>query len=412
MASLLHLATRRNGTYERSQCRNQNPPSLKIMPQHLLVGENIEGSLKGMALYKRGKTWWMSFIFNGDRIQITTKCTNIRDAETVERAYRTQLAKGEVGVKAKKQAPTFKGAMKEFQSWVKVEHRSKPNTVRSYEVCSRPLIEFFREKRIDKIDSSLIEKYKEHRSKQRPTPKKAKKKGNKNPPRFLKPATINRELALLKIFFNYQIRKDRDIISLNPVSEVKFFAEDNIQTRVVSFEEEEAYLLEASQPLMDVASLIVDTGMRPGEVALIRRTDVFLDQGYISIPRGKTKAAKRRIPLTDRAYEILERRMEDVESEYLFNSEITDQPITTLKTAHMAAIRRSEVAYFRLYDLRHTFATRFVEAGGDLVTLQALMGHSDIKMVTRYAHPTQQHQFDAIKKMQARKPRPKYDKDS
>lgn len=65
------------------------------------------------------------------------------------------------------------------------------------------------------------------------------------------------------------------------------------------------------------------------------------------------------------------------------------------------------MAYFRLYDLRHTFATRFVEAGGDLVTLQALMGHSDIKMVTRYAHPTQQHQFDAIKKMQARKPKPK-----
>lgn len=33
------------------------------------------------------------------------------------------------------------------------------------------------------------------------------------------------------------------------------------------------------------------------------------------------------------------------------------------------------------------------------------MGHSDIKMVTRYAHPTQQHQLDAIKKMQAKKPK-------
>lgn len=377
------------------------------MLQHLVVGIQGKGSLKRMALYKRGKTWWMSFIFKGDRIQITTKCTNIRDAETVERAYRTQLAKGEVGVKVKKPAPAFKAAMKEFQSWVKVEHGSKPNTVRSYEMCSRPLIAFFREKRIDKITSRLVEQYKEHRSQQRPTPKKAKKKGKKYPPRFLKPATINRELALLKIFFNFQIRKDRDIVSLNPVSEVKLFAEDNIQTRVVTFEEEDAYLLEASQPLMDVAGLMIDTGMRPGEVALIRRTDVFLNQGYVFVPRGKTKAAKRRIPLTDRAYEILERRMEEVEGEYLFISEITDRPITTLKTAHMAAIRRSEVAYFRLYDLRHTFATRFIEAGGDLVTLQALMGHSDIKMVTRYAHPTQQHQFEAIKKMQARKPKPK-----
>jgi len=160
---------------------------------------------------------------------------------------------------------------------------------------------------------------------------------------------------------------------------------------------------EASQPLKDIAGIMVDTGMRPGEVVALRRMDVFLREGYVSIPGGKSKAAKRRIPLTDRVYEIFERRMQEVESEYLFISEITDRPITTLKTGHMAAVRRSKIAYFRLYDLRHTFATRFIEASGDLVTLQALMGHSDIKMVTRYAHPTQQHQFEAIRRMQARK---------
>src|SRR5262249_27050097 len=41
------------------------------------------------------------------------------------------------------------------------------------------------------------------------------------------------------------------------------------------------------------------------------------------------------------------------------------------------------------YDLRHTWATRAAEAGIDLVTLAAMLGHSKINMVLRYAHPTQ-----------------------
>lgn len=40
-------------------------------------------------------------------------------------------------------------------------------------------------------------------------------------------------------------------------------------------------------------------------------------------------------------------------------------------------------------------------AGVDLATLAALLGHSKLAMVTRYAHPTEAHQFDALKKLQA-----------
>ncbi|MBS1793998.1 MAG: tyrosine-type recombinase/integrase [Acidobacteria bacterium] len=56
---------------------------------------------------------------------------------------------------------------------------------------------------------------------------------------------------------------------------------------------------------------------------------------------------------------------------------------------------------FRLYDLRHTFATWACEAGIDLVTLKDLLGHSRLEMVLRYSHPTEKHRFDAIKKIEA-----------
>lgn len=48
----------------------------------------------------------------------------------------------------------------------------------------------------------------------------------------------------------------------------------------------------------------------------------------------------------------------------MFANEVTGNPITTFKRSHATALRRSQVAHFRLYDLRHTFATRFIESGG------------------------------------------------
>src|SRR5215475_9255788 len=64
------------------------------------------------------------------------------------------------------------------------------------------------------------------------------------------------------------------------------------------------------------------------------------------------------------------------------------------------ALKASGIEHCRIYDCRHTFATRAVEAGVDLVTLAALLGHSKIQMVLRYAHPTKEHQAQAIKKLE------------
>ena len=68
--------------------------------------------------------------------------------------------------------------------------------------------------------------------------------------------------------------------------------------------------------------------------------------------------------------------------------------------AHEKALRKSSVSHFRIYDMRHTWATRAVEAGIDLVTLAAMLGHSKIDMVLRYAHPTAEHQANAMKRIE------------
>jgi integrase len=148
---------------------------------------------------------------------------------------------------------------------------------------------------------------------------------------------------------------------------------------------------------------MIETGMRPEEVYRIRRENVHLKQGYLFNPYGKTKAAKRKIPLSATACTVLVKRLDSIKGDYLFPGRSTDNAIVKVNAAHIATVKRCKVAAFRLYDLRHTWATRAAMAGVDLVTLAAMLGHAKINMVMRYAHPTEEHQFAAMEKMQRAK---------
>jgi hypothetical protein len=98
-----------------------------------------------MALYKRpnSKYWWMKFTFHGELVQQSTKCKNKRDAETVESAYRTQLALGRIGIELKREAPAMSNAIDNFLKWLKVERGEDSPTVKRYEFSCLPLKKFY-----------------------------------------------------------------------------------------------------------------------------------------------------------------------------------------------------------------------------------------------------------------------------
>ncbi len=111
--------------------------------------------------------------------------------------------------------------------------------------------------------------------------------------------------------------------------------------------------------------MMLETGMRPDEV----------------------------LPLTERACALLARRLEKVTGDFVFPGRATDQPIIKANRAHVGTLARinrirseaneGPIPALRLYDLRHTWATRGAMAGIDLVTLAAMLGHSRIQMVLR-----------------------------
>ena len=203
-----------------------------------------------MALYKKtkngkkAKIWSMNFWFHGQHIQRSTGHTNKRKAEAFEDAYRTQLINGEVGIKPKTPVPSFSVAMKEFLTWHE-SVASAESSHRRYLISSIALKKFFGNKQLDQITTKDVDAFKATRKKE-----KSERTG-----RVLRPATVNRELALLRHLFTH----NQDFVPKNPVHrKYPFLDEDNHQDRVVTREEEKLYLLAASQPLQDIATLMIE----------------------------------------------------------------------------------------------------------------------------------------------------------
>jgi integrase len=350
-----------------------------------------------MSLFKRGDVYWYEFVHDGRRYRKSAGVKNHRVAGDIERAFRTALAKGEVGITERKPIPGFRSAMSDFLKWSEQQHTAHPGTHRRYKVSSVALLRVFADTPLDKITPEEVERFKTTRAREFKSARS--KKGRVQTKKRVRPATVNRELACLKSVINFAIRSN--VLIRNPVSAVKFLPEDNQQMRVLSHVEEREYFAKASPVLSDIARLILDTGMRPEEVYSLRPENVDLVRKTVQVPRGKTAAARRILTLTSAVAELLQRRMTGIKTPCIFPCGTdSSRPIPKVNNAHDRAVKESGIAPLRLYDLRHTWATRAAMSGIDLVTLAAMLGHSRIQMVLRYAHPTQTHQTKAMEHLE------------
>ena len=344
-----------------------------------------------MAVYReRSGNYCYDFWWREHRIKESTRQKNKAVARQMEAARKTDLARGEVGLEKRKPVPEFRNFVEqEFLPWFKATHQEHPRTHRRHHVSTQPLLRFFTGWQLTEIDAGSVEQYKQSRITQT----------SAVTGRKLRPATVNRELAALRAMFNLAIK--HGLMKTNPVRGLRFLPENNEQTRVLSFAEESRYLTAANERLREVATLILSTGMRPEEVYRLRREDVHLAEGYVHIPYGKTRAARRNIPLNRDARTVLARALDRLGSVYVLSSKLDpNRPMGTIANTHGRTVKGVGVPWFRLYDLRHTFATRAVQSGMDLPTLARILGHSKLNMVLRYAHPTPEHQRLAMDRLE------------
>jgi integrase len=351
-----------------------------------------------MAVYKQAKSkyWWYKFTWNGEQIRKSTRQANKRIAEQMEAAHRTALAKGEVGIRDRTPAPTLKDfATHDFLLFVRSTFTAKLKTQKYYEYGVKALLSFEKlaDARLDSITTETIGAYI------------ALRKGAD-----VQISSINRELQALRRMFHLAQEWGKVEKALPTV---RMVPGENHRERVLTTEEETLYFAAAKSEAMnqhmdasllsDVASILLDCGLRPEECFRLRPENVR--DGKIEIHYGKTDNARRRIPMTPRVQAILDMRLSKAAGgEWVFPAPTISGHMepSSLKKQHAKAVQQATALFrrqtgredvefqgFELYTLRHTCLTRWAPHM-DPWTLAYLAGHRDMNITKRYVHPQEQ----------------------
>jgi integrase len=349
-----------------------------------------------MSIFKRGNTYWYHFIFSGQHTQESTKQGNPRVARQMEAAHRTSLAKGEVGIREKRPAPTLAQFMSsEFMPWAAATFKAKRNTYVWYRGGARRLSEFelIANTRLDQLTGERVAAYIAHRQ-----------------TAGLNTTAINRELQILRRMLHLAVEWGRT----EKTVKIKMLPGEPRRERVLTLEESARYLAAAPEPTASIATVLIDSGLRPEECFRMRWEYINFDSGRngrILVPHGKTPSARRFVPMTPRVRSALESRWIDAgtpDDGWVFQSETKSGHVepSTLRLQHHKALKVSGVRPFVLYTLRHTFLTRLGESGCDVWTLSRIAGHSTIGISARYVHPSEDAVFSAMSKMSKNLPEP------
>jgi site-specific recombinase XerD len=161
--------------------------------------------------------------------------------------------------------------------------------------------------------------------------------------------------------------------------------------------------------------LMLDTGLRMGELINLKMDDIHMNEGLLKVI-GKGKK-ERIVPMGSNAQRALQRYLFryrpkpfSTSIDYVFLSQV-GKPLTdnSVKLIFSRLAKRSGVARLHAHLCRHTFATRFLINGGDVFTLQQILGHSTLEMVRHYVnlaanHVAIQHQkFSPLDRLSLRK---------
>ena len=320
-----------------------------------------------MAIFKKGKTWYIDYYVNGRRNREAVGSSK-KPAESILAKRRVQVVENRFLDIESRPNVKFEQLATQYLEYAKTNKRSWERDARSIRVLDG----WFHGKKLFEITALQIENYKSARV------------------RVVSPPTVNRELACFKHMFTKAI--EWEMATKNPVKQVKLFQENPGRIRYLENEEVTRLLEECTEHLRPIIIVALFTGMRKSEILALQWSDLDLKRKIIHIEKTKS-GHSRDIPMADPVFFALKGRQ--TQSEHVFSHE-DGTPRINIRTAFDNNLRRAQIKDFTFHDLRHTFASHLIMNGVDLLTVKELLGHRSINMTLRYAHLSPEHKKKAV----------------
>jgi integrase/recombinase XerD len=209
--------------------------------------------------------------------------------------------------------------------------------------------------------------------------------------------TAHDYLKQIRTFFKFLV--EDEIIRSNPFDKVNNVKYTDKEISILTPEELKALLSAPDKRTYTgfrdfvIMTLLIDSMMRINEALSLKSSDIDFATGTVTVRAEIAKSRKARIiPIQKHTSNLLKElltEVEEFENEYVFLSNYGER----LEPNHFRnQLKRNYIKQAGIkkrvhpHLFRHTGATMFLEAGGDIRHLQMILGHSDLRMVMRYTH--------------------------
>jgi integrase len=221
----------------------------------------------------------------------------------------------------------------------------------------------------------------------------------------IKTTPIHQEFRVLRRMLNVAVRKK--LLAINPCSGVEFpvAVKGLFRPHYITWSEQQRIESHGPQYLRNVVRIITETGLRIyKELAPMRKDQVDPQNAVVWIPDSKTSNGVAEVPLTSLAIEAFKSQMAiSGEGPFLFPSNrIPSGHQTTFKTVWRRTLRRAKIPYFRIYDLRSTYATRLSAGGVADEWVTQMLRQTDAQVFKKYSQMKLQMKREALEKLNRR----------
>ncbi len=314
--------------------------------------------------------------------QISKKFHRHYDAEVWEQEQKAKLRNDPMALINEKRMTIAELSDYWMEHYAKV-HKEGSSVARDKQILKNQVLPFFGTKALSDLTPRVTELWLETLKQDR----------------RLAPKTCNNCLTLIRKMLNDAVRWQ--FIRFNPISAVRPFKVEQQDFDFWSRDECERFLYHAATMLpnaMPVFVAALTTGMRRGELEALKWDAIDLDRRQLTVKRtfcDRTKVVKettkskmiRRIPINPTLFSILAEMKLRKTSDFVFRGFGFHNAGNVIKKIATVA----DVRTIRFHDLRHTFASQFMMAGGKIYDLQKILGHSTVQMTEKYSHLSPEH---------------------